>query len=201
MPRFLYLILMVACLLVACGGNTETQPTPAAVGQSGGRPTRIPPDVATNLALTNPVPTPEFGRQRDYGNDLATLPPPGVLIPPAEPDPNVGLVFDSILLERSGGPEGVPLNIEIRSDGGVTRDGQASSISADTVTQIVTMLDQMGFFGMSGVFSAPGTSDQVYTYRITVNRQGASRTITAQEGYLPPEITELINTLSQAGAA
>jgi hypothetical protein len=199
MRRFLYLIFIFAYLLTACGGNTEALPTPDSGGQTSGRPTPFPPDVATSLALTNPAPTPVFERQRIYATGQPTLPPLGVLIPPATEDPDAALVFDTLLFERTGGPEGVPLNIEIRSDGAIARDGQAGTISIDAVNQIDAMLDHMGFFGMGGVFSSPGTSNQLYTYRITVNRQGASRTITAQDGYLPAEITQLVAVLSQVG--
>lgn len=197
MRHFLYVILMLAGLLAACTGNAESQPT--ASGQVNGQPSPLPPDMATSLALTFPAPTPPSNRQRIYATGQPTLPPPGVLIPPAEQDLNIALVFDSILLQRTGGSEGVPLDIEIRNDGTVTRDGQASTVSVEVVNQIDGLLDQMDFFGMGGVFSAPGTSDQVYTYRITVNRQGSSRTVTAQEGYMPTEIIQLVSVLSQAG--
>ena len=128
------------------------------------------------------------------------LPLPGTIIPPATQDPDAGKLFDSVGLNRTGGITSKELDVVVTSDGSVTRDGVKSTIPADKVKQISDKLDQMGFFGMQGVFQSPGTSADIYTYNLTVERNGTSRTVTAQDGYIPPELADLLQVLSQLGS-
>ena len=196
MFRQLFLITICAALLAACGGKAASTAAPtsaAAVQQSA--PTAGPTD---STLPTEIVPT---KGPREYSTEEVQLPIAGTIIPPATKDPDAGKLFDSVALNRSGGITGKELNIELKSDGTVTRDGVTSSISADQVKQISDLLDQIGIFGLQGVFQAPGTSADIYTYNLTVNRNGASRTITAQDGYIPPQLADLLQIVSQLGSA
>ncbi|MBZ0290379.1 MAG: hypothetical protein K8I30_22330 [Anaerolineae bacterium] len=209
MRRSTYFFVILGLLLAACGGNaspTAVLPTvDNSANASGSDETREPVTPIGQAA------TPDFGatqsaeptdqlQQRAYETDEAVLPLPGTMVAAATPDPDVGLIFDTILFERTGGIAGIPLTIEIRSDGTVTRDGVASAITPDQVTLIDTVLDQLNFFGLQGVFTAPGTSADTYHYAVTVERAGSSRTIRAEDGFVPPELQQFLALLSGIAA-
>ena len=189
MFRQLFLIITCAALLAACGGNNTATPAPVAQQSA---PTTNANATPSQIAATQ--------SPREYSTEEVQLPQPGTIIPPATQDPDAGKLFDSVALNRSGGITGQELNIEIKSDGTLIRDGATSKATADQVKQISDALDQMGIFGMQGIFQAPGTSADMYTYRITVERSGSSKTITAQEGFIPPQLSDLIQMLSQLGS-
>ncbi len=191
MFRQLFLIITCAVFLAACGGNNTA--TPAPVAQQS---------VPTTSAESTPLPiVPTIGpREYSDGTEEVQLPVPGTIIPPATQDPEAGKLFDSVALNRMGGIAGKELNVMVTSDGSVTRDGVNSSITPDQVKQLSDMLDQMGFFGMQGVFQAPGTSADIFTYRVTVERSGNSRTVTAQDGYIPPQLADLLQVLLELGS-
>ena len=193
MFRQLFLIIPCAVLLAACGGNAASTATPVPAIQQ-----TAPTTSATDSALPSEI-APTKG-PREYSTEEVQLPEPGTIVPPATQDPDVGKLFDSVALNRSGGIAGQELNVELTSDGTVTRDGVKSTAPADQVKTISNMLDQMGFFGMKGVFQAPGTSADIYTYNLTVQRNGTSRTVTAQDGYIPPALADLLQILSQLGS-
>jgi hypothetical protein len=207
MRRNLSLILVVALCLAACGGNaapTAVLPTvdtsSGASASSSGTAVQETPvgEVSTeDFAATQAALPTSAPQVRAYETDEASsaLPLPGTLVAPTTPDPDAGLLFDSIQFERTGGIAGKPLTIEIKSDGTVTRDGVASSITPDQVTLIDTVIDQLNFFGLQGVFVSPGTSADTYQYSVTVNRAGSSRTIKAEDGFAPPELQQLLSLL------
>lgn len=204
MRRNLCLILIVALFLAACGGNAApTAVLPTIDTSSSG--TAVPgtpigqvstPDFAATQAAL-PTSQPE---QRAYETGVAELPIPGTMIAATTPDPDAGLIFDSIQFVRTGGIAGKTLTIEIKSDGTVTRDGVASTIAPDQVTLIDTAIDQLNFFGIQGVFQAPGTSADTYHYSVTVNRAGSSRTINAEDGFVPPELQQFLALLGSVAA-
>ncbi len=191
-----HILLFVICtiLLSACGGGNNSTATPPPVVQQNNAP----------IISTLPIPTeivPTTGpREYSDGTQEVTLPETGTIVPPATEDPSAGKLFDSVALERMGGTAGKPLNIMLLSDGTLTRDGVTSTLPADQVKQISDQLDQMGFFGLDGAFQGVGTSPDVYTYYITAKRDGSERTLIAQDGFIPPQITNLLQILSQLGA-
>jgi len=190
MFRQLFLIITCGAFLAACGGNNTPTPAPVA-------PQNAAPTTSVDASPSQVVPT---NGPREYSTEEVQLPAPGTIIPPATQDPEAGTLFDSVALNRSGGFAGKELNIVVKSDGTLTRDGVTSTVTADQVKEISNMLDQMGFFGMQGVFQAPGTSADMYVYKVTVERNGSTRTVTAQEGYIPPQLTDLLQVVSQLGS-
>jgi hypothetical protein len=208
MRHKLGLILIGMLFLAACDGNAAT-PAPTIDSSSVATETSTTIVPATIAGLE---PTPDFAAtqtaqptidvpERSFGTDEPPMPIPGTIVAPTTPDPDAGLLFDTILFKRTGGLAGIPLTIEVKSDGTVTRDGVASTISSDQVTLIDNIIDQLDFFSLQGVFAAPGTSADVYSYAITVNRAGSSRTIRAQDGFMPPEMIQFFSLLSDLGAA
>lgn len=191
--RRLIPLILTGLLLAACG----TTPPAATLGPSAGTPQAAATVVTTGLTPGAP---PATEGPRQYTTDQPPLPAPGTIVAATE-DPNAGLVFDSLTMERTGGIAGELLTVQVLSNGSVFRNGAASAISADQVTQIDGLLDQMNFFQMQGVFTAPGAGADLFTYAITVERAGASRTVTAQDGLIPPELQALITALVQLGQA
>ncbi|MEO8610024.1 MAG: hypothetical protein ABI690_19175 [Chloroflexota bacterium] len=204
MRRNLCLILIGTLFLAACGGNaapTAVLPTienTASASSDGtavqGTPVGQEPTedfAATQTAMPTSVP-----QERAYETGQPELPIPGTMIAATTPDPDAGLLFDTIDFERTGGIAGKPLSIQIKSDGTVTRDGVASTITADQVTLIDTVIDQLNFFGLQGMFQAPGTSADTYHYSVTVTRAGSSRKIDAEDGFVPPELQQFFTLLS-----
>lgn len=208
MRRSLYFTLIVALFLAACGGSpppTAVLPTVDSNASASVDVTREP------VTPVGQVATPDFGatqsaeptgqlQPRAYETDEAPLPLPGTMVAASTPDPNAGLIFDTILFERTGGIAGIPLTIEIKSDGTITRDGVPSTITPEQVTLIDSVLDQLNFFGLQGVFQSPGTSADTYHYSVTVERAGSSRTLKAEDGFLPPELVQFLSLLSSLGA-
>lgn len=218
MRRNFALLLTMVLLLAACGGQQTVLPTSAVIDLPTSDPaaTSEPTVEGQAAATVTPIglqastatPDPGLGAagatvefQRFIETDEPPLPQPGSFSTPSTPDPNEGLIFDVILFERTGGPEGEPLTIEVRSDGTVTRDGVASTITPEQVALIDGVLDQVRFFGLQGYFTAPGTSSELYTYRVTVDRAGSSRSIDMQDGLYPQELGQLIALLSSLGAS
>jgi hypothetical protein len=208
MRRIPYLLLLTVMLLAACnGGGATSTPVPPTAESASVDATTAPEITASPVGTTpdfnataSAEPTREQSAQRVFETGEPTQLIPGTIVAASTPDLNAGLVFDSILLERTGGLAGIPLTIEVKSDGTVTRDGTASTISPDQVTLIDNILDQLNFFGLQGVFEAPGTSADVYQYSVTVTRAGSSRTVRADDGFLPPELQQLLLILTDIGA-
>jgi hypothetical protein len=129
-----------------------------------------------------------------------TIPPPAVgTIATALPteDPDVGLIFDEIYFSQTGG--GTTLVVQVYPDGRVLRDGQQFSIAQDQVAVIDTLLDEINFFGMQGVFTSVGGSPNAYSYELSVSRGEASRSIIAEDGLIPPDLQRLFSLLLEAG--
>lgn len=174
--------LVVASLLLLAACNSSSAPTQTLA------PTAAP---ATE--------TPEPERQQATPIAEITLPPVGELVAAATEDPEAGLVFDLIVFTQTGGPNNADLTIELRSDGTLVRNGQTSTVSPEDVIAIDTMLDELNFFGIQGIFAAAAPNPDVYSYTITVERAGASRMINAQDTYTPVELKELFAAIINLG--
>jgi hypothetical protein len=196
MFRKLSLIVICAAVLAACGGNNNNNAstaTPAPAAQQS-----VPTAVLPGLTPSGVAPT-NGPREYTEGTEEVQLPAPGTIVPPATQDPEAGKLFDTVSMNRMGGITGKELNVVLNSDGSLTRDGAASTVTPDQVKQISDKLDQMGIFGMQGVFQAPGTSADIYTYHLTVERSGSSKTIVAQDGYIPPQLADVLDLMTRLG--
>jgi len=191
-------VLIGLLFLSACGGRAPA-PT-ATLSGANVQITSTPIGATPDLPATQTAEPTLEQLERSFGTDEPTLPVPGTVIVPTTPDPNAGLVFDSIQYERTGGIAGKPLSIEVKSDGTVTRNGVTSTITSDQVAHIDQLIDQLNFFSLQGVFTSPGSKPDVYHYSVTVNRGGDSRTINAEDGFLPPELSQFFSLLNSLGA-
>ena len=189
MSRNRLLLIICAVLLAACGGTPST-PEPATPDPNAASvPTSDPNQIATPIT---PVAT---QAPREYATGQPPLPEPGTLVPPATEDPEAGRPFDIIEFQRTGGLEGGTLTAQILGNGSIIRNDAAGTITQEQVAQLTSIIDEIGFFGLEGTFSAPGTSADVFTYTITIERAGPNRTIVAQDGYIPDALMRLINAL------
>jgi hypothetical protein len=145
--------------------------------------------------------TPEPDVQQVEPTPIAevTLPSLGTIVAPATEDPSAGLIFDLITLTQTGGPSDITLTIELRKDGTLIRNGETSTVSQTDIVAIDTMLDELDFFGLTGVFAAAAPNPDVYAYQITVERDGASRMINAQDTYSPTELKALFAAIINLG--
>lgn len=197
MRYMFYGFLMIVLLLAACdnppAATEAVPPTEAAAPDNT-------PDTTENEAVPPAVDDPEATEDPLVAANVV-LPLPGTIAPPATQDAmNPASHFSSIIFQQTGGPNNLNLIIEIYRDGRVVRDGVTTSITPDRIAALNTALQAINFFGIQGQFTVPGAGEDVYVYRVTVEQDdGASRMITAQDGYTPPELLEIFATLSTIG--
>lgn len=174
----LRLLILTALLLSACA-TTDNPPVTGAPQ---------PPTAEVTSEPTSVIPI-----------DV-TLPPVGTSVAPVTEDPESGIPFDAVYLEQSGGFTGIPLKVEIHSDGRLIRDGVTSSVTPEQVTEIDSIIKEINFFGIQGQFEPASNNPDAYSYKISVDRGGSSRTINAQDGYTPDPLMKLINAVSLLGS-
>lgn len=209
------LIGLMVCLLVltACNGaapDDSTRPTDIADEQLADEAVEdSPPMVGTSPNVFAPVtPSPEATvdplATRDPedptgpGDHSLEVALPGTLVASETEDPDANILFTSIRLERTGGTGGVPLTVEVFGDGRIIRNGAAGTISQDVIARLQDHIVTLNFFGMQGTYLGPGGDDTVYRYRLTVDREGTTRTINAMDGFIPREIQRFIGAIITA---
>ncbi len=193
-------ILLVLSILVlaACGGDSDTGNTgDAGEGEQTAVPSEgaeIPLDTGEVTPTENPyivIVTP-----RPPEDEFALeVPLPGTLVASATEDPDIALIFDRITLTRTGGPTGEILEIELHSDGTVSRNGATGAVTYERIIAIDDIIDELNFFGMQGALIGPGGDDEVYRYTIRVYRGDSDRMVTAEDGYIPREFQRLLSTI------
>ncbi|MCB9452591.1 MAG: hypothetical protein H6672_14230 [Anaerolineaceae bacterium] len=204
------LLFSVVFLLAACGGGetpapptvdtSVSNPTAEPAGQvvQPAEPTLIPPPGVEPTADV-PGPTPEPTEPRAAVAFGVTVPAPGTVVAVETEDPDSGLPFSKIIYYQSGGA-GSPVSIEVHSDGTVIRDGVSMTISPDQVSMLQSLINQANFFGISGVFTSPGSSPQVMRWRVSVERSdGSSAAISMEEGLVPAALAPLVGALGAIG--
>lgn len=126
------------------------------------------------------------------------LPIAGTAIISQTQDPNAGLLFDRIIfsIDANGAVE----TVEVLQSGQVVRNGQAGiPLNGQQVTELDAILDEINYFGLSGIFQAMGGGRRGTTFTITVERAGESYTIVADDNFTPPELRRLFTVLINAG--
>lgn len=194
------ILVILSVIFTACSGSpTAVLPTSAVL------PGNTPPEAGTPAAPTADPNAPALATTAplvdSQGQLLAiTLPAPGTIIPALTEDPEIGLIFDVLNYTRTGGITGQPINIQLRQDGTLVRDGVTSSIGTAEVQRIDGLLDAVNFFGIQGIFfSMRGASPDTYRYTLGVERNGSSAMITADDGLTPPELLNLFAELNVLG--
>jgi hypothetical protein len=196
-------LILTAALLAACQGAPAPTATTAALPTQASLPTTAPqvqasataaPPTATLAQPTTPEPR---AYDTQEASALNAVPLPGTLVKSATEDVSANVMFDSLALIRTGGITGKTLTIQIFSDGTLDRDGQKIALTPDQMKQINDQLNKLNFFGLQGVFTAPGTKPDIFHYNISVERGGEARAIDAEDGFIPRELQSLIDLILQ----
>lgn len=135
------------------------------------------------------------------------LPVPGLgtLVASETEDPDGLSGFENIILIRTGGPlatEEDPqrLVIRISNTGSISQGDVNGQISQQAIDTIGLLIEEMNFFGAQGTFlSIVGEDPTVFTYQISVERDGQRRTINAHEGHMPPELQRIVARIIEEG--
>ncbi len=121
------------------------------------------------------------------------------MIASATEDPDRDLVFDRLQFARYGGRFPDRIDITLNQDGTLTRNDVSGSVSPDIVLQVDTLLDEINFFGIQNIMVALAAETSNTRYNLRVVRGGNDRTITSEDGYMPPEYMALIGALLTLG--
>jgi len=197
--RYTLLALITALLLAGCAGETPSSLPTAAVVDA-------PTDIPTADAGAAAAPEGEATRLPPLG---ITVPPPGVIVtaPVTEEPPDgrgfdINAPFERLIYQQTGGPNNLDLLIEIEADGSARRNGAPVAITPEEIAAINQKLRSVDFFNIIGQFTvAGGPGSEQYRYRLSVEQDGAGRTINAQDGYTPPELIELFALIAAVGGS
>ncbi len=186
------ILLIVVLILAACGGSPTPTPTSAPTATTVGLPTQ--PSAAGDI-----LPTSQFN---DLQVTLAVA-QPGTPIAASgstiEPVNNQPFQFNRVLFTQTGGLAAVNLQIELFSDGRLVRDGAQTQTTPEVVASIASLIDTFDFFRVSGQFIGTGASADTFTYSLTVETAGSSRTIMSQDGYTPPALFAIYDAMRALG--
>jgi hypothetical protein len=187
--------ILCALILAGCGGGSP----PAAPTATPLPPTDVPTDVPPVEVGDNQLAT-------MAATSGVTVPLPGTLtVPTQSPDATAAppIVINSLSFTRSGGLAGAPpLTILLQGDGTLTRnDETVGQVSAEQMSNIAALLDQIRFYDLEGIFTAPGSSADIYKYTLTVSTPNGSRTLVSQDGMTPAELFEVYNAIIALGDA
>jgi hypothetical protein len=210
------LILTFALILVGCGG--EPSPTPETPTSEAVMATTAPSDLAATAASVDALPTAEptiFSPFPTLAVPISptleeiVFPTPDPAIPPV-PTEELAIApsgFDRIILYRTGGPERedgstadeiITLN---RADSTITRGDAQGTLSQAAITRIGELVDTTQFFTVNGIFlgAVPAEPPLPFLYNITVISGEFERSISAQEGFMTPEIQSLVGAVLSEG--
>jgi hypothetical protein len=174
----LFVCLLFALLLAACGSTTPT-PTSTLPAPTTG-PAAEATDELSVLSMTIEVP---ISGTLTYGQSGVST-----------------FEFDKATFARTGGITGQTLTVEVNADGTLIRDGESSSVSETVVADINTRLNTLNFYGIRGVFTGPASPD-AYSYFLTVDSPMGSRTLNTQDGMTPPELLDLFSFFAELGTS
>jgi hypothetical protein len=203
-----------ALLLVGCGGNTPpatTEAPPVAdlvtTSEVTTEPTFAGPTV--DLQITAPpegATQPPFPTIRPtFEGEIIAL-DSRTLVASRTEDPNAGMPFTSIRIERNGSNSSFglmtpnpPLIIDIQGNGQVTFGDLQGQIPQQTLDQMNERIRTIDFFGISGDFIGvlPLEGLEEYIYKVTIIRGDLTRSIDARDSVMPQELRDFIAYLFQ----
>ena len=193
MRRTLVLIMVLVLLLTACGGDEDnaTSSSNEPVSDEAATFAAEVDDVLTDATLVPPA--------SPADDSSLVVAPPGVLVASETEDPEPRGMFDYIYMTQEGGRENTVTTIEIYGDGRIVRNSVEGRIGTEAINEIDATINEINFFGMQGTLLGPPGGEDVYYYRLVVQRGFQARTITAQDGYIPNEFLNLLSLIRQVG--
>jgi phosphatidylethanolamine-binding protein (PEBP) family uncharacterized protein len=200
--RFGILIIITSLMISACGGTQTDLPTLVNEANTPAE-TAVIADAATPEPDTSPQPIPTI--RPTFEGELVPG-DPQTLVASRTEDPDANVPFSTIRVERTGGPftgeTPEPLVVEISGDGKITRNGTEGRVEQATLDTLNALIREMNFFGASGDYLGvvPLDGTENYFYTITVVRGDLTRSIQAQDGSMPQELTNIIARVLQEGS-
>lgn len=202
------LALLVLMLLAACGGGDPDSENPV-------QPSGVPPGEDTAVVddgtlsfeelaqdVLDEEPPPQVLAPATPASEGALpIPLPGTLVASETEEPEIsGGVFDRIIFRQTGGTADVNVRFEINGQERiVVRDGVSMVVSQEVIDQIDQVINDLNFIGLQGTFMGPAASDDVYFYRVTVEKGEAARTIASQDGFMPDAYKSFLGLLRAVG--
>jgi hypothetical protein len=171
---------LAALMVVSCTGNAPA-PTQSVQNNATTEPT-APLSVVVTLDRS----------EAEATEDLLANLEPGVLSASETEDPERALVFDLLEFRRYGGGDPVTIDIVLNQDGTFTRNGQAGTVSPETVIMLDNMLDEINFFGLQAQLRSLADDPSTYKYSLAITRAGLYRVIDSEDGYMPQEYIDLM---------
>lgn len=183
---FTFVIAAAACTGQATPTPTATTPPPTETAPEVTAPPDSAEVLATTAAENQVVVTPVEVGTLSVADNSGT--------PNYTPAP---LDFDSVVFARYGGITGERVIVRLYSDGRMTIDDVEYQVSPGEVEAIRAALDQLQFYDVRGTFTGPSAQPDAYQYSIGVSGSRGAKTITMQEGYIPPELQVVVDQFAQ----
>ncbi len=182
-------LLMLTFVIAAAACTGQATPTPTAT---------TPPPTETAPEVTAPPDSSEMLATTAAENQVVLTPVPVGTLSVADNSgtPNytpAPLDFDTVVFARYGGITGERVIVRLYSDGRLTIDDVEYQVSPDEVEAIRAVLDQLQFYDVRGTFTGPAAQPDAYQYSIGVSGSRGAKTITLQEGYIPPEMQAVVD--------
>lgn len=215
-------LIVLILMLSACGGNAITPPPTATPDITTQVPTSQV-DALNPFGVTQAIPTVEGtpidlfatltargeANVPDPNASVATFVPYGGIevseTPPpigvasyssVTEDPNIGLIFDQVILVRQGGLNATIDEVRLQSDGTLTWNGiPQPPVDRTTVEAVDATLDEINIFGLVGQFKRFITEPYDYVYTLQVSRAGAELSFMTDSSLTPPELFRLYDQL------
>jgi len=211
MRHALYVVLILALMLAACGGDaapTESGPTIAPVPPTPEDAPVDPDDEVMGAAL-------DFDEVVSQALNTQEV----MVIPSSTPDPDGGLEvplprtlvaseteevepigpFQYLSFEQRAQGETSGTRLVIYGDGRVTHQGREGRLEAADIQQINDAIRALNFFGLQGTFLGPPGNEETFIYRIAIETETVGRAINAQNGYMPDQFTAFLGLIRMMG--
>lgn len=187
-------LLILALILVACGGDAGTNDVPPTNDDGvSSDPTHTPlPEGFVPEDNSIIIVTPQSQVLEN------TVPLAGTLVyDSVYEDDNKDAVFDRVIFTRTGGGDGAPKYLLILNQDGTYELNLKTlgQVDAATITDIDDIIDEIDFFAINTVMISSVPNPDKYRYAITVERAGAEMTLNADDNLIPQPIMPLFSSL------
>lgn len=175
------LIGAIGLMLAAC---TNQAPTATATLALPGN-TNTPPAPATLVIVTRSA--------AQEARDSIVMPLPGTLVVSETEDPRADVPFTTISIVRLH--QGVADQLVIRGDGTFNYNTATGVLTPEQVAAINQGIKDINFFGVEATFMSMVPQPDAFEYAITIERADDTRTIVAQDKFMPAPFAAFLNDL------
>ena len=127
----------------------------------------------------------------------SSTPESATATPPATPEPtSTPGTGPLIVYERSGGFAGRHDLFRIYADGRIVSEGGAmtgggNALAPQQITSVVARIVEAGFFSLEDAYLPPNKCCDLFTYKLTIMRDGKAKTVTTMDSAKQPPALEL----------